>query len=69
MANNLKKRQSKIKTIYTKWVAIKLIQAGNSPICTYLNPKDNRLTVWEFERTDKFQSDFDRILKEGRDYE
>lgn len=55
-----------VKTVYTKWLALALIQSGHAPICTYPNPKDNRLTVWEFERTARFQADFYRLVKEGR---
>lgn len=46
------------KTIYTKWLAVRLIEAGFPAIKVDINPTNPKLLCWEFEDTEAFRIAF-----------
>lgn len=56
------------KIIYTRKIAMELIEAGNIPAGTMPNPSKPEFLTWIFAETPKFQNDLKRILdnRDGR---
>lgn len=52
------------KIIYTRKIAMKLIEAGNIPAGTMPNPSKPEFLTWIFAETPKFQKDLKDILDE-----
>ena len=54
------------KIIYTRRIAMKLIEAGNIPAGTMPNPSKPEFLTWIFAETPKFSNDLAKILGEQR---
>lgn len=54
------------KIIYTRKIAMKLIEMGNIPVGTTPNPSKPEFLCWIFSDTPKFQSDLGEILPNGK---
>lgn len=52
------------KIIYTRRIAMKLIEAGNIPAGTMPNPSKPEFLTWIFAETPKFSNDLAKILGE-----
>lgn len=50
------------KIIYTRKIAMKLIEMGNIPVGTTPNPSKPEFLCWIFPITPKFQMDLARVL-------
>lgn len=50
------------KIIYTRRVAMKLIEMGNVPITTLPNPSKPEFLTWVFPVTRKFEEDLNTIV-------
>lgn len=50
------------KIIYTRKIAMKLIEMGNIPVGTTPNPSKPEFLCWIFAITPKLQSDLARVL-------
>lgn len=50
------------KIIYTRKIAMKLIEMGNIPVGTTQNPSKPEFLCWIFADTPKFQGDLGRVL-------
>lgn len=50
------------KIIYTRKIAMKLIEMGNIPVGTTQNPSKPEFLCWIFSDTSKLQSDLARVL-------
>ena len=50
------------KIIYTRKIAMKLIEMGNIPVGTTQNPSKPEFLCWIFSDTPKFQGDLGRVL-------
>lgn len=51
------------KIIYTRKIAMKLIEMGNIPVGTTPNPNKPEFLCWIFSDTPKFQSDLARVMQ------
>lgn len=56
----------KEKTIYTRWLAIKLIKAGFPVVRVEQNPDKPYFDCWVFEETPEFQIAFANIANQKR---
>jgi hypothetical protein len=54
------------KTIFTRWVAGKLVQRGFSILFTRPNPHYPMYDCWVFEDTPELERSLAKIIKEGR---
>lgn len=52
------------KIIYTRRIAMKLIEMGNVPVGTTQNPSKPEFLCWIFPVTKKFEADLQTILSE-----
>lgn len=52
------------KIIYTRRIAMKLIEMGNVPVGTTQNPSKPEFLCWIFPVNKKFESDLQTILSE-----
>lgn len=50
------------KIIYTRHIALKLIERGNVPAGTMPNPSKPEFMCWIFAKTPKFERDFENIV-------
>lgn len=53
------------KIIYTRKIAMKLIEMGNIPVGTTPNPSKPEFLCWIFPITPKLQSDLARVLEQN----
>lgn len=54
------------KIIYTRKIAMKLIEMGNVPVGTTQNPSKPEFLCWIFAITPKFERDLQAVLDEAR---
>lgn len=54
------------KIIYTRKIAMKLIEMGNVPAGTTQNPSKPEFLCWIFAITPKFERDLQTVLDEAR---
>lgn len=54
------------KIIYTRKIAMKLIEMGNVPAGTTQNPSKPEFLCWIFTITPKFERDLQAVLDEAR---
>lgn len=52
------------KIIYTRRIAMKLIEMGNVPVGTTQNPSKPEFLCWIFQVNNKFEKDLQTILNE-----
>ena len=52
------------KIIYTRRIAVKLMEMGNVPVGTTPNPSKPEFLCWIFPVTKKFEADLQTILNE-----
>lgn len=50
------------KIIYTRRIAMKLIEMGNIPVGTTPNPSKPQFLTWIFAVTPKFEKDLEQLL-------
>ena len=54
------------KIIYTRKIAMKLVEMGNVPAGTMPNPSKPELLCWIFTVTPKFERDLQAVLDENK---
>jgi hypothetical protein len=54
------------KIIYTRRIALRLVEMGNVPVGTMPNPGKPEFLCWIFKETPKFIADLQYVLKEKR---
>ena len=57
---------SKVKVVYTRWVAYELRKQGLKILRTEPNPKHPELDCWIFKDTTKFQEALEKLSQKGR---
>lgn len=56
----------KNKIIYTRRIALKLVEMGNVPVGTMPNPSKPEFLCWIFKEDKKFLTDIQTVLAEHR---
>lgn len=54
------------KIVYTRRIAMKLIEMGNIPVGTTPNPSKSEFLCWIFAITPKFERDLSTVLSEKK---
>lgn len=63
--SNQNKLQNKTFIVFNMKYASKLIQLGHKVIQVMPNPKNVKLSMWEFALDETFEEDFERIRRGG----